>query len=79
MFAAVNETARMISPVSAMISNGILNSIALTIRVIESMRVPHHEKSIRELAHSLKIEYPFESQDYVESLARDIYKDTRNV
>jgi hypothetical protein len=79
MFAAVNETARMISPVSTMISNGILNSISFMLRVIDATRIPHHERSIRDLAHSLRAEYPFESHDYVEALARDIYKDTKNV
>jgi hypothetical protein len=78
MFAAINETARAISPISTVIANGILNSISFTLRIIEASRIPHHEKAIRELAHSLKAEYPFESTDYVETLARSIYKDASN-
>jgi hypothetical protein len=78
MFAAVNETARSITPISNLIANGILNSITFTLRVIEASRTVHHEKAIRELAHSLKAEYPFESTDYVETLARSIYKDASN-
>lgn len=78
MFAAINETARVLSPISTLLANGILNSISFTLRAIEVSRVPHHEKAIRELAHSLKVEYPFESTDYVETLARSIYKDASN-
>jgi hypothetical protein len=78
MFAAINETARVISPISTLIASGILNSISFTLRVIEASRIPHHERAIRDLAHSLKAEYPFESIDYVETLARSIYKDALN-
>jgi hypothetical protein len=79
MFAAVNETARAITPISSLIASGILNSISFTLRAIEASRPVHHEKAIRDLAHSLKIEYPFESNEYVESLARRIYDDAKNV
>jgi hypothetical protein len=78
MFAAVNETTRVLLPISTLIANGILNSISFTLRAIEVSKIPQREKAIRELAHSLKAEYPFESMDYVETLARSIYKDASN-
>lgn len=74
MYAAVNETAKAISPLSIAISNGILRSIELVLNAIPSRS---NEKNIRELAHSLKFEYPHESLDYVTNMAANIYEDGR--
>lgn len=38
------------------------------------IRTANDEKVVKELAHSLKGEYPFESADYVEFMARDIIR-----
>lgn len=74
MYAAVNETAKAISPLSIAISNGILRSIELMLKAIPS---GSKEKKIRDLAHSLKFEYPHESLDYVTNMAANIYEDGR--
>lgn len=71
MYVAVNETAKAISPLSIAISNGILRSIELMLKAIPSRS---DDKKIRELAYSLKLEYPKESDDYVMNMAIDLYE-----
>ena len=73
MSTAVIEAARVINPLSTSISNGIMRSINYA---IERMRRPSREKAIEQLAYSLKLEYPKESDEYVMNLAIQMYKET---
>jgi hypothetical protein len=75
MFAAVNETAKTISPLSMAISNGIMRSINFTIAVMMAPPRVSRQKKIQHLAHALKLEYPYESKDYVMYMASEMYKD----
>lgn len=70
MFAAVNETAKVISPLTTAISNGMLSSVEFVLRTMT--RNPS-EKTLDELARALKIEYPYESKDYVMHMVQDMY------
>ncbi len=72
MSTAVTEAARVISPLSTSISNGIMRSINY---MIEKMSQSSREKAIQQLAYSLKLEYPKESDEYVMNLAISMYKD----
>lgn len=72
MSTAVTEAARVISPLSTSISNGIMRSINY---FIDKMSEPSRQKSIEQLAYSLKLEYPNESDEYVMNLAISMYKD----
>lgn len=76
MSTAVIEAARVISPLSTSISNGIMRSINYA---IERMNKPAREKAIEQLAYSLKLEYPKESDEYVMNLAIAMYKDSEDV
>ena len=73
MSTAVIEAARVINPLSTSISNGIMRSINYA---IERMRRRSREKAIEQLAYSLKLEYPKESDEYVMNLAIQMYKET---
>lgn len=75
MSTAVTETARVISPLSTSISNGIMNSINFTIELMSRPSKVSRQKSIEQLAHSLKLEYPKESPEYVMNMAIEMYKD----
>ncbi len=72
MTTAVTEAARVISPLSTSISNGIMRSINYA---IESISKSSHQKTIDQLAYALKLEYPKESDEYVMNLAIEMYKD----
>lgn len=73
MSTAVIEAARVINPLSTSISNGIMRSINYAIK---RMHRPSREKAIEQLAYSLKLEYPKESDEYVMNLAIQMYKET---
>jgi len=73
MSTAVIEAARVINPLSTSISNGIMRSINYA---IERMHRPSREKAIEQLAYSLKLEYPKESDEYVMNLAIQMFKET---
>lgn len=76
MYAAVNETAKTISPLSVAISNGILRSINLMLKVFS---IKSRSKQIEELTNTLKLEYPYESRDYVMYMAQDLFKSDDHV
>ena len=75
MYAAVNETAKMLSPLSLAISNGILNSVDF---VIDVLSAKSRSTQLEELVRTLKLEYPYESRDYVMYMAGDLFKDTNH-
>ncbi len=77
MFAAVNETAKTINPLSISISNGIMRSINFIIDAMLSPSKVSHQKRIQHLAYALKLEYPYESKDYVMYMATEMYKDAK--
>ena len=66
MNTAVVEAARVLNPLSASISNGIMRSISATLNMLDKRK---HDKLVNDLAYSLRIEYPHESHDYVMNLA----------
>jgi hypothetical protein len=72
MFAAINETAKTINPLSISISNGILRSTNLLLNMINRKS---EERAIDQLALMLKLEYPKESQDYVRHMAIKMYEE----
>ncbi len=68
MVTAVTETARVLNPLSTAISNGIVRSINKMFDFI--MDQPSvRAKNINDLAYSLRMEYPKESDDYVMHMA----------
>ena len=75
MSTAVTETARVIGPLSASISNGIMRSINFAFDRITAPKKMSRSKTIEQLAYSLQLEYPKESRDYVMHLAISMYKD----
>ena len=77
MNTAITETALVINPLSASISNGIVKSINFILDRM-SNRVDH-KRAIQDLAYSLKIEYPRESEEYVYNMAIDMYSEYENV
>jgi hypothetical protein len=77
MFTAVNEAARSLSPLTTAVSVGVFKSIQAVLDAVASLR-NQDEKSIQNLAYTLKLEYPFETNEYIESLARDMYAESKN-
>ncbi len=77
MFTAVNEAARSLSPLTTAVSVGVFKSIQSVLDMIGSLR-NEDEKSIQNLVYTLKLEYPFETNEYIETLARDMYKESKN-
>lgn len=71
MYAAVNETANAISPLSTAISNGIFRSINFVLKLVQQ---DADEKTVKELAYALKLEYPHESDEYVLNMAYNLYE-----
>lgn len=76
MFTAVNEAARSLSPITMAVSSGVFKSVQFVLDLVSDRR--KDEKYIKNLAYSLKMEYPFESKEYVESLARRMYVESNN-
>lgn len=77
MFTAVNEAARSFSPLTTVVSVGVFKSIQAVLDAVAGLR-NEDEKSIQNLAYTLKLEYPFETNEYVETLARDMYAGSKN-
>ena len=77
MFTAVNEAARSLSPLTTAVSVGVFKSIQAVLDAVTSLR-NEDEKSIQNLAYTLKLEYPFETNEYIETLARDMYAESKN-
>lgn len=77
MNTAITETALVINPLSTSIANGIVKSINFILdRMVNRV---DHKSAIRDLAYALKMEYPHESEDYVYSMAVDMYSEYDNV
>lgn len=76
MTSAVTETARAINPLSISISNGIMRSIDFVIDRMSRVRLSNR-KTVEQLAYSLRVEYPKESDEYVMNMAIDLLKDAR--
>jgi len=74
MYAAVNETARLVSPLSAAIASGIANSINAMLSIVSESR---KEKTIEQLAYALRMEYPHESDEYVHHMAAQLYEESK--
>lgn len=74
MYAAVNETARLVSPLSAAIASGIANSINSMLSIVSESR---KEKTIEQLAYALRMEYPHESEEYVHHMATQLYAESK--
>ena len=77
MNTAITETALVINPLSTSIANGIVKSINFILDRMAN-RVDH-KRAIQELAYSLKIEYPHESEEYVHNMAVDMYSEYKDV
>lgn len=76
MTSAVTETARAINPLSISISNGIMRSINFVIDRMLRVRLSNR-KTVEQLAYSLRVEYPKESDEYVMNMAINLLKDAR--
>lgn len=76
MTSAVTETARAINPLSVSISNGIMRSINFVIDRMSRVRLSNR-KTVEQLAYSLRVEYPKESDEYVMNMAINLLKDAR--
>ena len=76
MTSAVTETARAINPLSISISNGIIRSINFVIDRMSRVRLSNR-KTVEQLAYSLRVEYPKESDEYVMNMAINLLKDAR--
>lgn len=79
MSTAVTEAARVINPLSASIANGIMKAINRAIDLMNASTRTSREKAIEQLAYSLKLEYPKESDEYVMNLAIQMYKENEDV
>lgn len=77
MFTAVNEAARSLTPLTTAVSSGIFKSIQAVLDIIGSLR-NEDEKAIQSLVYTLKLEYPFETDEYIETMARDLYTESKN-
>ena len=67
MNSAVIETAKVLNPLSTAIGTGIYKSID---KIIGLMRKKAEDQHYADLANKLKIEYKFESVDYIEHMIR---------
>ena len=76
MTSAVTETARAINPLSVSISNGIMRSINFVIDRMSRVRLSNR-KTVEQLAYSLRVEYPKESDEYVMNKEINLLKDAR--
>lgn len=74
MYAAVNETARLVSPLSAAIASGIAKSINLAMSAMIEAR---KDKAIDQLAYALRMEYPHESEEYLHHMATQLYEESK--
>ena len=77
MFTAVNEAARSLSPLTTAVSVGVFKSVQTVLDVIAGFR-NEDEKAIQNLVYTLKLEYPFETKEYIETLARNMYTESKN-
>lgn len=82
MVAVVLEATRGISDaifeLSVLLKKAYINTYEFFEILAYKLRTTSEEKVVRELAYSLKSEYPFESDDYVEFMARSIIKGKQN-
>ena len=76
MTSAVTEIARTINPLTVSISNGIMRSINFMIDRMSRVRLSNR-KAVEQLAYSLRVEYPKESDEYVMNIAINLLKDAR--
>lgn len=72
MLVAVTETARVMHPLSASISNGIMRSINKAFDLIVANR--RRNNDVKDIAYALKLEYPHESYEYVLCMAHNLYE-----
>lgn len=78
MITAVNEAARSLTPLSTLMSVGILKLIDLIINVVQ--RFNRDDKgAIEDLTYALRYEYPFETDEYIKLMARDFYMEAKDV
>lgn len=68
MFMPITETVRSISPLTSAIAYGIVNTLD---SVLTAHRLRREEKQLSDIARRLKVEYPYESPEYVELLVRN--------
>lgn len=66
----VLEAQQAINPLSMALSRAMLKSVDFVYDMIEYRNRLKHEKHVQEVAAALKIEYPFESEDYIAHLVR---------
>lgn len=66
----ITETEKRIRPLSTAISNALLKSVDFALYIVEARSRAKEEKHAQEIATALKIEYPFESEDYIVHLVK---------
>lgn len=82
MVAVVLEATRSISDaifaLQVLFKRAYVNTYEFFEILAYKREIAKNEKLIKELAYALKIEYPFESEDYIQFLARDLLEDRKN-
>ena len=77
MTIAVTEAARTLAPLGVLISNGIMSVVNLIIKLTDNLSV-NHNRAIENLAYSLRLEFPYESNEYLLNMATEMYTESRN-
>lgn len=77
MTIAVTEAARTLAPLGVLISNGIMSVVNLIIKLNNNLSI-NHGRAIEDLAHSLRSEFPHESNEYLYNMATQMYTESRN-
>jgi hypothetical protein len=70
---AVLESAKVINPLITVIANGVSNSINSIFNLIEANKYSK-KNQFQNLLNALKLEYPYESEDYLRIMANDHFK-----
>lgn len=74
---AVTEAARTLAPLGVLISNGIMSIVNLFIKINDYLNT-NDRKAIENLAYSLKLEFPRESNEYVHNMAVKMYAESKD-
>ena len=77
MSIAVTEAARTLAPLGVLISNGIMSVVNLIIKITDNLSI-NHNRAIENLAYSLRLEFPHESNEYVHNMATQMYAESRD-
>lgn len=73
MYTTVNEASKLIAPLTDIISSTIWNMTLKVYTVIDFINSRSKHKELMKIAEDLKIEYPYESIEYIATIIKKEY------